>query len=165
MMPDSSDPGLARIGREAFSEVLATLLSKSVAIRESSGIAFHDDAPDLLASTIRLIGPKMDGDIQVHLPAAFAMEVARIVTGPDASIPDTSGARIDAAGEIANMVAGRVADRLASQGFSVTLGTPVVHSTPCSRLESLPGTRGARIEVLCGEHPLMLEIRCRQPVH
>ena len=67
----------------------------------------------------------------------------------------------DTAGELANMVAGRVAARLAADGYPCTLGTPSVSRSARLPIETQPGVDHGRTDLICEGHWLSLEIQCR----
>ena len=69
----------------------------------------------------------------------------------------------DAAGELANMVAGRVAARLAAEGYPCDLGNPSVsrHTPPRVAGAAPTGVDQGRADLFNEGHWLSVEIDCR----
>lgn len=156
-------PDLSQIGRDAVGDVLETLLSQAVTFGSPTGSAPADQAPDAITSTVHFEGPQVSGTVRMHLPVAFAVKVACVLIGLDDAASDAQDVVDDTAGELGNMVAGRVAAQLATQGFPCVLGIPLVVRGPWLPLEfsSIGGEADrARLEAFCVGHPLSLEIQC-----
>jgi CheY-specific phosphatase CheX len=151
-------PDLARIGELAFTEVLNTFLSLPATPRHFSART-PVAAPDQLAAIIPLAGKALSGIVRVLLPLPFVAQAVKQVTGLDGA--EQEAIHEDAAGEIANMVAGRVAAQLAAGGYPCTLGTPSVSRNPSLPADIQPGVGHGRIDLLCSGHWLSLEIHCR----
>jgi len=159
MTPDSHRPDLRRIGASAFTEVLATLLSLPVTVPESTNDRPVSDAPDGISSSVLLAGQRFSGSVHLQLPRAFVAHAVRLLTGLDGDAGNANALQDDAAGELANMVAGRVASQLAADGYSCKLGTP---SVARSRLttQGQPAVEHGRADLICAGHWLSLEIQC-----
>jgi CheY-specific phosphatase CheX len=151
-------PDLARIGELAFTEVLNTFLSLPATPRHSSNQT-PVAGPDQLAATIPLAGKGLSGAVRVLLPLPFVAQAVKQLTGLDGA--EQEAIHEDAAGEIANMVAGRIAAQLAAGGYACTLDTPSVSRNASSATDTQPGVRHGRTDLLCNGHWLSLEIHCR----
>ena len=151
-------PDLRRIGASAFTEVLGTLLSLSATVQESADDRPVSAAPDEISSSVLLTGQRLSGSVHLRLPQAFVAYSVRRLTGLEGAARDA--VQDDAAGELANMVAGRVAAQLAADGFPCSLGTPSVSRSPCLPIETEPGVDHGRTDLFCDGHWLSLKVRC-----
>ena len=159
MTTASNRPDLRRIGESAFTEVLSVVLLLPATVRNSAGQSSRSDAPDQITSTVLLAGQRLSGSVHVQLPLAFVAHAAHLLTDLDGAARDA--VQDDAAGELANMVAGRVAARLAADGFPCSLGTPSVSRSPCLPIETEPGVDHGRTDLFCDGHWLSLKVQCR----
>jgi CheY-specific phosphatase CheX len=82
------------------------------------------------------------------------------LTGLAGDVGNANELQDDAAGELANMVAGRVASQLTADGYPCKLGTPSV--SRCARLaaKNENGVAYGRSDLICEGHWLSLEIQC-----
>jgi CheY-specific phosphatase CheX len=160
----SSRPDLRRIGEGAFTEVLATQLSLPVTLCNSSGHSPPSEAPNEIASTVLLAGERLSGSVHIQFPQAFVEHAVHLLTGIDPTAADARAVLEDTAGELSNMVAGRVAVQLAAVGYPCTLGTPSVSRSAGLPKETEPGVDYGRTDLLCNGHCLSLEVRCRYAV-
>jgi CheY-specific phosphatase CheX len=161
MTPASNKPDLRRIGESAFTEVLGVLLSLPVTVRNSSSHSAHSGAPGQITSTVPLAGQRLSGSVHLQLPVAFVAQAVRRLTGPGGAGRDADAVLDDAAGELANMVAGRVAAQLAADGCPCKLGTPSVARSGGWPVENEPGMDYGRTDLICDGHSLSLEVQCR----
>ena len=159
MTPASNRPDLRRIGVSAFTEVLGTLLSLPVTVPEPTNDRPVADAPDRISSSVLLTGQRLSGSVHLRLPPAFVAQAVRLLTGLDGDAGNAKALQDDAAGELANMVAGRVASQLAADGYSCKLGTPSV-SRARLPTKSQPAVAHGRADLICDGHWLSLEIQC-----
>jgi CheY-specific phosphatase CheX len=164
MTPVTHRPDLHRIGESAFVEVLDTLLSLPATVRIPTGQGSISDGSDPITSTVLLAGQRLSGSVHVQLPLSFVARTVHRLTGLDGATPDANAVLDDAAGELANMVAGRVAARLAAEGYPCTLGTPSVSRGARLPLGSQPGTDHGRADLICAGHRLSLEVQCRYAI-
>ena len=164
MIPASTKPDLRRIGESAFTEVLGNLLSLSTTVRESANDSPVSAAPDEICSSVLLTGQRLSGSVHLRLPQAFVANAVRRLAGLEGDVGNANGLQDDAAGELANMVAGRVASQLAADGYPCTLGTPSVSRSARLPIETQPGADHGRIELICDGHCLSLELHCRYTV-
>jgi CheY-specific phosphatase CheX len=160
MTPAAHKPDLRRIGESAFTEVLGTLLSLPATVRESATDRPVSAAPDEISSSVLLTGQGLSGSVQLRLPQAFVAHAVRRLTGLDGDAGNANELQDDAAGELANMVAGRVASQLAVDGYSCKLGTPSVSRGARLTTESRNGVAHGRTDLICDGHWLSLEIQC-----
>ena len=157
----SNRPDLRRIGESSFKEVLGTLLSLSVTLPDSSKHSPISIASDQISSRILLTGPQLSGSVHIQLPEAFIARAVRVLTGFDGASGETKALLDDAAGELANMVAGRVAAGLATAGYPCSLGIPSVsHGAPLP-IEIQSGEDHGRTAFMCDGYWLSLEVHCR----
>jgi CheY-specific phosphatase CheX len=142
-------------------EVLGVCLPLPTTLRNSSSHGTLSDAPDQITSTVLFAGQRLTGSVHLHLPLAFVAQAVRRLTGLDGAGRDADVVLNDAAGELANMVAGRVAAQLAADGYPCKLGTPSVFRSAGWPAKKEPGMDHKRIEVFCDGHSLSLEVQCR----
>lgn len=161
MTADTKKPDLGRIGENAFTEVLRVFLSLPVTVRNSSTHGHDSSTRDPIISTVRLAGPRVSGSVEVQLPLAFVAHAFRRLTGFESDARDATAALEDTAGELANMVAGRVAAQLAAEGFPCTLGTPSVSRSGDSPVETEAGVQHGRADFFCEGHALSIKLRYR----
>jgi CheY-specific phosphatase CheX len=160
MTPASPRPDLRRIAEASLREVLGTLLSLSATLPNSSNQGLFSRPSDQITTAVQLAGPRLSGSVHLHLPRAFITRAAHVLTGLDGSAGETDALQHDTAGELVNMVAGRVAAGLATEGYVCTLGIPSVsHSLPLPS-EVHPGMNRGRTELICEGHALSLEVQC-----
>jgi CheY-specific phosphatase CheX len=155
----SHKPDLARIGECAFTEVLATFLSLPAVPRTISVQERIPDASDQVAATVSLSGDGLSATVRILLPLAFVAQAVNHLAGLQG--PEGEAIHEDTAGEIANMVAGRVAAQLAAEGFPAALGTPSVSRSASLPIEPRPGNDHGRAALVCEGHHLSVEIHCR----
>lgn len=160
MIPDSKRPDLRHIGESAFTKVLGTLLSLSSTIRESANDRPVGAVPDEIRSSVLLTGQRLSGSVRLQLPQAFVAYAVRRLAGLDDDAENTLELQNDAAGEIANMVAGRVAARLAADGYPCKLHTPSVSRGARLATNNQDGVVHGRTDLICEGHCLSLEILC-----
>lgn len=158
MIPISKNPDLRRIGESAFTEVLDTLLSLPATIRDSA--SDRPAAPDEISSSVLLTGERLSGSVHLRLPQAFVAHAVRRLAGLDDGAENTRELQDDAAGEIANMVAGRVAARLAAASYPCKLHTPAVSRGARLATKNQNGLVQGRTDLICEGHWLSLEIQC-----
>ena len=162
----SSRPDLCRIGQSAFMEVLSVLLSLPATIRESSNHCPLPNVPnlDLIASAVHLTGQRISGNVEIQLPGAFVARAIHLLTGLAGDSREAIELRRDTAGELANMIAGRIAVQLAADGYACTLSTPSVSCGVGLPAETESGVDHGRTELFCDGHWLSLELKCRYAV-
>ena len=160
MTPAPHQPDLRRIGASAFTEVLDTLLSLSATVQESADDRPGSAALDEISSSVLLTGQRLSGSVHLRLPQAFVAYAVRRLTGLDVDAGNANELQDDAAGELANMVAGRVASQLAADGYLCKLGTPSVSRNSCLATKNQNGVAHGRTELICEGHWLSLEIQC-----
>jgi len=156
----ANKPDLCRIGERAFTEVLDVLLSLPVTVRNSASHSTRSGVIDQITSRVFLSGPHLSGSVHVQFPQAFVAHAVRLLAGLDGTKGDVNAVQDDAAGELANMVAGRVAAQLAADGYACTLGTPSVFRGAELPVETQPGADRGRTDLICEGHCLALELRC-----
>jgi len=164
MTSASDKPDLQRIGQNAFMEVLSVLLSLPATVRNSSSQSPLSDAPDQITSTVVLAGQRLTGSVHVQLPLTFVAHAVHHLTGLDGATEEASAVLEDTAGELTNMVAGRVAAQLAADGYLCTLGTPSVTRGTSLPVETEPGMDYGRTDLFCDGHWLSLELKCRYAI-
>jgi len=113
----------------------------------------------ILKSEVDWSSANLRGVVQIHLTQGLVREISLILLGdgPDASPVDLK----DVAGEIGNMVAGRVSALLAQEGIHGTLETPKVRvvnqeETEKEKSEFAPQQHG---EWICGTKRLSLSLK------
>jgi CheY-specific phosphatase CheX len=164
MTSTSKRPDLRRIGESAFMEVLGNLLSLSATVRSPTSHSSGSVAPDQINCRVLLAGPRLSGSVHIQIPRPFAVQTVQLLTGLDVAAGETNAVQDDAAGELANMVAGRVAAQLAAEGYPCALGTPSVSRGASSPSGTQPGTDHARTDLICEGHCVSLELQCRYVV-
>ena len=164
MTSASQRPDLRRIGESAFTEVLNTLLPLPSAVGGPATHTALSDARDQITSSVLLTGPRLSGSVHVQLPKGFVTHAIHVLTGFDGAAAEANGLLDDTAGELANMVAGRVATRLAQDGYACTLGTPSVSHSARLPMENQAAVEHGRADLICEGHRLAVEIQCRYAV-
>ena len=113
----------------------------------------------ILKSEVGWSSANLRGVVQIHLPQDLVREISLILLGdgPNASPVDLK----DVAGEIGNMVAGRVSALLAQEGLHGTLETPQVRvvnqeETEKEKSEFTPQQHG---EWICGTQRFSLSLQ------
>jgi len=113
----------------------------------------------ILKSEVGWSSANLRGVVQIHLPHDLVRKMSLILLGdgPDASPVDLK----DVAGEIGNMVAGRVSALLAQEGLHGTLETPQVRAvnpeeTEKEKSEFTPQQHG---EWICGTQRFSLSLQ------
>ena len=154
-------PDLGRIGESAFQEVLGALFSRPPILPDASSHRPLPRASDQITSNVLLAGPRLSGSVHLQLPRTFMMRLAQVLTGLDGAAGENDALLKDAAGELANMVAGRVAAGLATHGYPCTLGIPSVCPSAPLPSELQPGADHGRTDLMCEGHWLSLEVYCR----
>jgi CheY-specific phosphatase CheX len=154
-------PDLQRIGQTVFPEVLGVLLSLPATLRNSSNLSPHSDVPDQIVSTVLLAGQRLSGSVHLTLPMAFVAHAVNIIAGLEDHAQDANAILDDAAGELANMVAGQVAVQFAADGYPCTLGTPSIARGKGPPIETHSEVDHGRTELLCDGHLLSLDLNCR----
>jgi hypothetical protein len=161
MNPTESKPDLRRIGELAFVEVLQVLMAMPATVQNFPNHRDQEVSPDQMISEVPFTGERFFGVVRLHLPLAFVMHVNCTITGLDHPRTDSDTMLADPAGELANMVAGRVAARLAGEGFPCNLGTPKVTIGASDSAKPESGTDHVRSEFNCADYSVSLELLCR----
>ncbi len=161
MTPAAKKPDLCRISESALTQVLNTLLPPSSAAGSPRTTLSGFYARDQITRSVPLTGPRLSGSVLVQFPKGLVTHATHVLTGLDGNAAEANGLLDDTAGELANMVAGRVATRLLEDGYACTLGTPSVsrHSLPL--LELPPGLERGRAELTWEGYQLAVEIQCQ----
>lgn len=152
---------LDQIGGNALLEVLASLLELP-----ATGIARDSDVPaeardPRIVATVPLAGDGISGEVRLEFPEPFARHAEGLLLGPDATSHSTALQLRDLTGEVANMIAGRVAASLTQQGHPCSLGVPSVTHT--EGVHPVPATGELHTRTLwsCAGHPIALEVHCQ----
>lgn len=161
MSAASFGPDLGRIGGRALLEVLATLLSLPAIEVKSMDAAAAGSAGAPILATVELTGARVSGAVHLRIPLAFAERAAGLLHGENGTRSAGDTELDDLAGELCNMVAGRLASQMCAEGYPCRLGTPGVVRGSRSRLAPEPGTDLARTDWACQGHQLTLEMRFR----
>jgi CheY-specific phosphatase CheX len=159
MTAPAHKPDLRRIGESAFTEVLGVLLSLPATPGNSAGSSTV--SPVQITGTVPLAGQRLAGTVRLQLPRAFVAHAVRLLTGLDGHAAEADPVLEDTAGELANMVAGRVAVQLTSEGFPCSLGTPSVSRVACLANERSPGADLGQAALFCDGHRLSVQVECR----
>ncbi|MHC1768942.1 MAG: chemotaxis protein CheX [Verrucomicrobiia bacterium] len=161
MTPASPSPDLARIGECALAEVFRAYASLPARVHDLADRSRVSIAPEQITSLVSLSGEELSGSVHLQLPLAFVAHAVRHLTGLDGDSADGIAIQADTAGELANMVAGRVAAQLSASGYSCSLGAPSVIRGAALPTTPEPGVDYGRTNLLCAGHSLWLEIQCR----
>ena len=142
-------------------EVLDSLLSLSATA--ATGIPQTETAlnhPHLVGS-VTLAGAGVSGSVHLALAEEFVEHAAGILLGKNHAATRSESVINDLTGELANMVAGRVAADLGRLGFPCSLGIPSVVRGAGRAREPEPAEDRARTHWTCRGHRITLEVRCR----
>jgi CheY-specific phosphatase CheX len=114
---------------------------------------------------VPLRGKSLDGLVQLRFPRAFAQQALARLDEQCQSPPPQPADADDFARELGNMVAGRVAAGLGSEGCSCALGIPTIGPPGLSPIQATTATVPlvfSRTQWACEGHRLILEI-CLHP--
>jgi CheY-specific phosphatase CheX len=161
MTAASNRPDLRHIGESAFIEVLNTLLRLTATVGNTVTNSALADARDQITCSVPLAGRTLSGTVHVQLPTDFVTLAVHVLTGLDPASAQANGLLDDTAGELANMVAGRVAARLAEGGYACTLATPSVSRNSRLPFKDQTAVEHGRTDLICEGHRLAAEIQCR----
>ncbi len=157
----ANKPDLCRISESAFTQVLNTLLPRSSAAGNPSTSLSGSDARDQITKSVLLTGPRLSGRVLVQVPKGFVRHATHVLTGLDGNAAEANGLLEDTAGELANMVAGRVATSLLEGGYACTLGTPSASRNPLPAFELPAGLERGRAQLTWEGYLLAVEIQCQ----
>ncbi len=160
MISERPIPELGRVTASALTEVLATQF-KRLATASTPGDKPVTGIPEqCLIDSATLCGGRVAGDAHLQLPEAFATKFTALLLGRSAtSATDESAA--DVAGELCNMLAGRVAAILCASGCSSNLSTPPVVRGHRLELEISPRAKTCWSDWTCEEHLLTVALQFR----
>jgi CheY-specific phosphatase CheX len=126
MIPEPLIPELGSVTASALAEVLATQFKLSVVASALADKLDAEQTERCLVCSVTLTGGLFSGDVQLQLPEAFVAKLNSVLVGPNAaSVTDEDAA--DIAGELCNMLAGRIAATLEAAGYSSILSIPSVY--------------------------------------
>lgn len=156
MTPPGQALDLDLISSQAMREVMATQFK----------LVIHPASPDeagLVAGerrwftgSVRLEGLRMRGEVCLHLPEAWLDRLNETLGGACRDPAERVGENHDLAGELCNMVAGRICAGLASAGHAFILGTPLVVPGSQRLLEAGFGSRSSTTHWICAGGALVL---------
>jgi hypothetical protein len=160
MSSTHSRPDLDRMGGQALLEVFGTLLGLAATEVKPADEFATGTFDRHLMGTVKLTGDRISADVHLLMPRAFAEHAVVCLLGKNHPRPMRDAAVEDFAGELCNMLAGRVAARLRVEGYPCALDIPeVVRESP--RLPGLdPGADCSRTAWSCRGHWLTLDMRC-----
>ena len=154
-------PDLRGIGESAFMEVLETILRLSPKVENPATRTTHSDTRDQISSSVLLTGPGLSGSVHVQLPKSFVAQAVQVLTGIEGAAAQANGLVDDTAGELTNMVAGRIAMRLTEDGYACSLGTPSVFRNAQLPNENETAIERGRADLICEGYWLAVEIQFR----
>jgi hypothetical protein len=161
MISAACKPNLAGICQRAVLEVLNTSLSFPATLHYSQPDGIFTGAPEQVTSQMPLSGPGLSAVVCLRFPIGFIGQAVERLTGLGADSAEATALREDTAGELANMVAGRVAAQLTASGYPCSLGTPSAVPDAASPATTGSGVDYARVSLFCEGHVLSVEIECR----
>lgn len=159
MKPLPSAEALHRFGGNALTEVLLAWLQFPATELASGSEPATLPEPALLI-TVTWHGDTLSGALQLVVPDAFANHAAQVLLDSDSAAP-TDALRRDLCGELANMVAGRIAADLRSAGHSSTLGTPTVQPVSLPFADEAHPLGTTFTAWRCQGFPIGLHVRCQ----
>ena len=164
MTAAANRPDLVRIAEAAVVEVLGHLPIPMTA-RGKTAAGVHPEPPEIrpgeIVASIHLEGRRLTATLRLHAPEALLDRAVHCMTGAHPPAGDPRAIREDAAGELANMIAGRVATRLAAEGYPCTLSTPSIAPTALTSAQTPAEFETQRLDLLCEGHPLSLHLQFR----
>jgi len=128
MMPPNPTPDLPRVAAEALQEVLSTQFHCAAAPASDGDLARAAGEGAWLTGCVGLTAGTLTGSLRLQLPERWLRRLHASLGGGGNASPADDGDLADLAdlaGELCNMMAGRIAARLSGGGASM-LGTPVV---------------------------------------
>ncbi|HRI14084.1 MAG TPA: chemotaxis protein CheX [Verrucomicrobiota bacterium] len=158
MRPEYLLPDLTQIGGRALVEVIDTLLALPIEEVLQQNEPNSNEAAIAILATVKLTGERLSGDVRLQIPETFAGQAVSRLLGGRNSPNDTEVD--DFAGELCNMIAGRVAGQLSEDGYRCVLETPSVIRGSRFLLEPETGAGFGRTEWSCQGHSLTLHVQC-----
>ena len=157
MIAEPPIPELGRLTANAITEVLATQFKLSAIASVPADKPVTGTPEQCLVGSVKLTGGRVSGDVHLQLPEAFIARLVTLLGRSATSVTDESAA--DLAGELCNMLAGRVAATLAAAGYSSNLSTPTVVCGRRLELEISPGAKTCRSDWTCEGHLLTVALQ------
>lgn len=117
---------LERIAATALQEILSSVFAESVTATAPAAIEDATADPERVAAVAGFAGPRAQGTISLNLPHAWLKRLAGTVTGGNGDDELEDSDVRDLAGELCNMLAGRITAALAGVGIASVLRTPEV---------------------------------------
>ncbi len=153
MIPEPPIPELGSVTASALAEVLVTQFKLSAIASAPADTPTADQTEQCLVGSVKLTGGLISGDVQLQLPKAFVAKLTAVLLGPNAaSVTDEDAA--DIAGELCNMLAGRIAASLTAAGYSSILSIPTVARGRRLEFENAPGAKTCWTNWTCEGHLL-----------
>lgn len=153
-MSNTPDAALATAAGESLVHVVRELLGWEVMaspeVRGAPGAGWR--------ASVSLRARDWEGVVALEFSDRFASEALQWMLGDPG---DAAGAR-DFAGELVNMVAGRMAVRLESTEGTCRLGTPDVRRREDPETQEGDSSVAGRTDWNCAGHSLSLRVRSRQ---
>jgi CheY-specific phosphatase CheX len=80
-----------------------------------------------LSGTVQLFGSRVQGSLSLAMPDALANKLVALMVGGSEDDDIAAEDKADVAGEICNMLAGKIGQALSKSGYSNDLSVPEVH--------------------------------------
>jgi CheY-specific phosphatase CheX len=156
MIAEPAIPELGRVTASAVTEVLATQFKLSAIASTSANKPVTGATEEALLGSVTLTGGRVSGGVHLRLPEAFVAKLTALLLGQAAT---TNESAADVAGELCNMLAGRVAASLTAAGYSSKLSTPTVVRGHQLELEISPGAKTCLTDWTCEGHLLTVALQ------
>lgn len=155
------DPDLDRIVADALREVLGTRFQRPPLPVPAEEIPGAPGDARWLTSSVNLEGAPGPGSVHLQISESL-LDPLNASLGGGSSDPSARESELaDLAGELANMVAGRISAGLAAAGHLFTLSTPVVLRGRQREAETGPAAIRSRTNWTCAGGALILSVRIK----
>ena len=155
----TTTPDMGRMAANALQEVLTTQF-KLDAVPAAGDCPSAGSAGPILFGSVQLNGPGLSASLHLKVPDAWAALVNGSLRAPGDATPSEADNE-DLAAELCNMVAGRLAARLAVSGYASALSTSSFQRGPLSPSEQKPGSQQICTHWTCAGHVLTLILDVR----
>lgn len=148
MISTKPDPEMDRIAAHALREVFVNQFKMpAFAAPPDESSAAADKL--WLIGLVNLEGPQMRGGVRLHMSEPWLDKLNASIGNAGGDQAAKESELLDLAGELCNMIAGRIGAGLAAAGRICTLGTPVVTRGRQRQPETGPGIRCSHTHWTC----------------
>lgn len=159
MIPMSTGPDLDQIAAEALRNVLVTRFKLHPVAVAPNAVPESDGDVLWLTGLMNLEGMHARGNVRLEISKTLLVRLDESLGGSTPDPPARESELADLAGELCNMVAGRIGAGLAAAGIIVTLGTPAVLRERGREAGNGVGKWDSHTDWTCAGGALILKVR------